>query len=67
MADSWRQVKDRSPNRRLAAGKVALVQLTDTGGGAMQDLLYALCGAATVEATAQSPLPQGKQPGDIQV
>ena len=26
MEDAWRQVKDRSPNHRLAAGKIALVQ-----------------------------------------
>jgi len=60
MEDGWRQVKDRSPNRHLAAGKVALVQLSDTGGSVMQDLLFALCSAANAEATAQSPLPQGK-------
>lgn len=65
MVDGWRQVKDRSPNRRLAAGKVALVQLTDPGGSAMQDLLYALCSAATVTATGPSSLPQGKNRRDF--
>ena len=46
MENAWRQVKDRSPNHRLAAGKIALVQLSATGGG-IQDLLYAICNAAT--------------------
>lgn len=45
MEQAWRQVKDRSPNRRLETGQVRLVQLAGTDG--MQDLLYALCSAAT--------------------
>ena len=60
MVEGWQQVKDRSPNRRLAAGKIALVRLTDPGGSAMQDLLYALCSAATVAAIGPSSLPQEK-------
>ena len=60
MQQAWRQVKDRSPNHRLAAGKIALVQLTDTGGDSMHDLLYALCGAATAGATDQPPVPREK-------
>jgi hypothetical protein len=52
MAQAWRQMKDRSPNRNLAAGKVALVQLSGQDGG-IQDLLYAICGAASVP----EPLP----------
>ena len=46
MENAWRQVKDRSPNHRLAAGTIALVQLSATSGG-IQDLLYAICNAAT--------------------
>lgn len=65
MAQAWHQVKDRSPNRRIDAGNVALVQIADTGGGAMQDLLYALCAAATTGATGQPPLPQGNMPRDF--
>lgn len=60
MEQAWRQVKGRSPNRRLAAGQVQLVQLTDTDRSSMQDLLYALCGAATGGVVASDPLPQGK-------
>src|SRR6185295_2909519 len=59
MKDAWRQLKDRSPNRRPAAGKIALVQLIDAGGDDMQDLLYALCDAATVAATDRPHLSQG--------
>jgi hypothetical protein len=65
MEDAWRQVRDRSPNHRLAAGKIALVQLTDTGGDSMQDLLYALCGAVTAGATDPSPLSQEKTRRDF--
>ena len=65
MEQAWRQVKDRSPNRRLEAGQVALVQLADTGNRGMQDLLYALCAAATVGATSQSPLTHEKTQRDF--
>jgi hypothetical protein len=53
MEQAWRQVKDRSPNRRLETAQVELVRLGDAGG--MQDLLYALCSAATAGATGRSP------------
>ena len=65
MEHGWREVKDRSPNRRLAVGRVALVRLTDTGGSAMQDLLYALCVAASAEAAGQPPVPQGNKRRDF--
>ena len=45
MQQAWRQIKDRSPNRRAGAGQVSLVQLSSDG--AMRDLLYALCAAAS--------------------
>ena len=48
MQQAWRQIKDRSPNRRVGAGQVSLVQLN--GDGAMRDLLYALCAAASTKA-----------------
>jgi hypothetical protein len=41
---AWRQVKDRSPNRRAVAGKAHLVQLDRND--ADKDLLFALCAAA---------------------
>ena len=48
MQQAWRQIKDRSPNRRAGAGQVSLVQLSSDG--AMRDLLYALCAAASTKA-----------------
>ena len=45
MQQAWRQIKDRSPNRQIGAGGVSLVQLSSKG--AMRDLLYALCAAAS--------------------
>lgn len=65
MEQAWHLVKERSPNRRLAAGRVALVQIADTGRGAMQDLLFAICGAATTGATGQPPLPHGNKGRDF--
>ena len=58
MAQAWRQVKDRSPNRRLETAQVELVRLNDADG--MQDLLYALCSAATAGATGRPRLPNEK-------
>ncbi len=55
MAQAWRQVKDRSPNRRLETAQVRLVQLGTTAD--MQDLLYALCSAAS---GGPPPLPREK-------
>ena len=45
MQQAWRQIKERSPNRQIGAGGVSLVQLSSDG--AMRDLLYALCAAAS--------------------
>lgn len=53
---AWRQVKDRSPNRRLAAGQVTLVQLTDADSNGVQDLLYAVCNAATGGTVSAAPV-----------
>jgi len=63
MAQAWRQVKDRSPNRRLETAQVRLVRLGDTAG--MQDLLHALCSAATGGATGRPPLPREKTQRDF--
>ena len=63
MEQAWRQVKDRSPNRRLETAQVELVRIGDAGG--MQDLLYALCSAATGGATGRPPLPSEKTQRDF--
>jgi hypothetical protein len=47
MQHAWRQLKDRSPNHRLAEGQVALVELSGMSGKPIDNLLYALCAAAT--------------------
>ena len=48
---AWRQIKDRSPNRRLPAGQVSLVELSGTSAVGFHNLLYALCAAASVKPT----------------
>ena len=63
MEQAWRQVKDRSPNRHLETAQVRLVRLGDAGG--MQDLLYALCSAATGGATGRPPLSREKTQRDF--
>lgn len=55
---AWRQVKDRSPNRRLTSAQVALVKLTDAASETMQDLLYAICNAATGGTVSAAPVAQ---------
>jgi hypothetical protein len=45
MEQAWRQIKDRSPNRRPSAGRVTLAQLNSQN--AFKDLLYSLCAAAS--------------------
>ena len=63
--DAWHHLKDRSPNRHLAAGRIALVQLADPGGDSMQDLLYALCIAASVGAAGQASRSPGNNRRDF--
>lgn len=46
MQHAWRQLKDRSPNHRLAEGQIALVELSGMSAAAVDNLLYALCAAA---------------------
>jgi hypothetical protein len=48
MSEAWKQLRDRSPNRRQPAGEIALVKL-DRGAG-MKDLLLAICAAAARRA-----------------
>jgi hypothetical protein len=50
MQRAWRETKDRSPNRRLPAGKVALVDLSGMSAASLHNLLYGLCAAATAGA-----------------
>jgi len=47
MQNAWRQLKDRSPNHRLAEGQVALVELSAMSAATVDNLLYALCAAAS--------------------
>ncbi len=44
MQQAWRQLRDRSPNRRASAGEVSLVPLSR--GDASKDLCFAICAAA---------------------
>jgi hypothetical protein len=47
MQRAWRQLKDRSPNHRLSAGQIALVQLSGLDARGMRNLLYAISVAAS--------------------
>ncbi|MGH7809372.1 MAG: hypothetical protein ACREP5_03740, partial [Candidatus Binatia bacterium] len=47
MQRAWLETKDRSPNRRLPAGKVALVDLSGMSAPSLHNLLYGICAAAT--------------------
>jgi hypothetical protein len=47
MQQAWHQLKHRSPNHRLSAGQVSLVDLTGTSAASLHNLLYGLCTAAT--------------------
>jgi hypothetical protein len=53
MRHAWRQLKERSPNRRPGAGDVYLVQLTGTN--ATKDLLIGLCQAARPKPAQTDP------------
>jgi hypothetical protein len=48
MQQAWAQLKDRSPNHRLSAGQVSLVELSRMSTNGLHNLLDALCAAATV-------------------
>ena len=48
MQQAWAQLKDRSPNHRLSAGQVSLVELSGMSTNGLHNLLDALCAAATV-------------------
>jgi hypothetical protein len=47
MQQAWREIKDRSPNRRLNAGKISLVGLSGMSHTGYHNLLYAICAAAS--------------------
>ena len=49
MQQAWRELKDRSPNYRLPAGQVSLVELSGMSAAGFHNLLYALCSAATAK------------------
>ena len=46
MLAAWRQLKERSPNRRISRPEVSLLQLSGPSGGELRNLLYAISGAA---------------------
>jgi hypothetical protein len=46
MQHAWRQIKERSPNRRLSPAEVSLVQLSGPSVGELRNLLYAITAAA---------------------
>ena len=46
MQRAWRQLRDRSPNRRLSTGQIALVQLSGLAARGLRNLLYAISAAA---------------------
>ena len=48
MQSAWRQIKERSPNRRLSSGHISLLQVSSLSGREMRNLLYAVTSAATV-------------------
>lgn len=52
MQAAWENLKDRSPNHRLRAGTVTLVQLPRNDG--TRDLLFALCAAASKDVGAKN-------------
>ncbi|MGH7797837.1 MAG: hypothetical protein ACREQ2_23495 [Candidatus Binatia bacterium] len=47
MKRAWRQIKERSPNRRLSPGRVSLVQLSRWNAGGIRTLLHAISVAAS--------------------
>jgi hypothetical protein len=47
MQHAWRQLRERSPNRRPGAGRVSLVQVMRSDR--IRDLLFSLCAAASVK------------------
>jgi hypothetical protein len=49
MQAAWREIKERSPNRRGGAGHVSLVHLSRLNGNELRNLLYAIGSAASTE------------------
>jgi hypothetical protein len=47
MLEAWKNLRDRSPNRRMPAGEICLIELTR--GSAMKNLFFAICAAAAQE------------------
>jgi len=62
MAEAWKGLRDRSPNRRMPAGEIYLVELTNAS--AMKNLFVAICAAARprpVQAGERAPLTTGRE------
>ena len=49
MREAWAELKDRSPNYRLPAGQVSLVELSGMSMAGFHNLLFALSAAATAK------------------
>lgn len=61
MSEAWKGLRGRSPNRRLPAGEICLVELTRAS--AMKNLFFAICAAARprpVRAAEPAPLTTGR-------
>jgi len=48
MQDGWQKLKTRSPNRRLPAAQISLIDLSGMSRAGFHNLLYALCMAASI-------------------
>jgi hypothetical protein len=48
MLEAWKKLRDRSPNRRMPAGEICLIELTRAS--AMKNLFFAICAAAARRA-----------------
>ena len=62
MSEAWKGPRDRSPNRRMPAGEICLVELTRAS--AMKNLFFAICAAARprpVQAGERAPLTTGRE------
>ncbi len=59
MQNSWRRMRDHSPNRRLGGdGQVSLVQFSRSRAGELRDLLYAVSAAASGLSLSKAAKPQ---------
>lgn len=60
MRRAWRQIRERSPNRRLSPGRVSLVQLSRRNAANMRILLYAISAAASASSSSEPDEPSAE-------